>query len=132
MQSLARPATVDVPDHSGGFNEDLARDWSVVHSYVTNRDMEAAEYKMMQLNHKAFLKDKLRKEQQAAAEMEFLPKGPKGEEEELYVITKQIKADHFEEKHFDSEPPCIDEENFKVKLIDQAAEFDEHMSITGK
>ena len=127
MGSLARPTAVDAPAHAGGFNEDLTRDWTTVHSYVTNRDMEGAEYKIMQLNHAAFLKDTLRKEQLAAAELASQPTGPKGEEEELYLITKQIKADHFEEKHFDSEPPCIDEENFKVKLIDSAAEFDEHM-----
>ena len=82
----------------------------------------------MQLNHQAFVKDKQRKEQQAALEESFKQKGPKGEEEELYLITKQIKADHFEEKHFDSEPPCVDEENFKVKLIDKVEEFNDHMS----
>ena len=43
-------------------------------------------------------------------------------------MTQQIKADHFEEKHFDAESPCMDEENFKVKLIDKIEEFESHMS----
>ena len=124
---MVKPDIVQVPKFNDAFNEDLTRDWAIIKSYVTNRDMESAEYRIMQLNHQAFLKDKQRKEQQAALEEQFQHKSHKGEEEELYLITKQIKADHFEEKHFDSEPPCVDEENFKVKLIDKVEEFNEHM-----
>ena len=125
MHTVAKPASTDQPVESQ--NEDMNRSWKVIYSYVTNREMGSDEYKNMKKNHEQYVKEKQRKAAHVAKEMASLQNGSKHENEELYLVTQQIKADHFEEKHFDAEPPCVDEENFTVKLIDKIEEFESHM-----
>ena len=125
MHTIVNPVSTDLSQSAK--NEDMTRSWKVIYSYVTNREMGSDEYKNMKKNHEHYIKEKQRKAAHAAKEIALQQNSSKHETEELYLVTQQIKADHFEEKHFDAEPPCMDEENFKVKLIDKIEEFESHM-----